>query len=181
MQNRTLEIAKQASLHEWTTEHADSQKTLAVAFESLSDGSAKIQEQLLAALMTAFNAASFGHCDGHFESACGEPDHERLGVEEFVDGEVEEAIKQGVIKLERISSSPAFEQLYLGYFHQSPVSATCIDRSGNAPPGEFNYVSVFLLNDIDVHLRKHRIIAFLAKICKFVTQDTRLRSSNATM
>ena len=54
----------------------------------------------MSALLTAYNAASFGRCDGHFESAYAEPDNGWLGVEEFVDGEIEEAIKQRVIKIE---------------------------------------------------------------------------------
>jgi hypothetical protein len=100
-QNRALEIAKQASSHEWTAEHADSQQAYAAAFKSLSDGSAKTQEQLMAALLTAYNAASFGQCEGHFESAYAEPDNDWLGIGEFVDGEIEEAIKQRVINIER--------------------------------------------------------------------------------
>ncbi|GAB7324554.1 hypothetical protein MBLNU13_g08455t1 [Cladosporium sp. NU13] len=100
-QNRAFEIAKQASTLEWTAEHADSQTAYAAAFKSLSDGSANTQEQLMAVLLTAYNAASFGRCDGHFESAYAESDNDWLGVEEFVDGEIEEAIKQRVIKLEQ--------------------------------------------------------------------------------
>ena len=99
-QNRALEIAKQVSVHEWTTEQANSQRAYAAAFKSLSDGSAKTQEQLMAVLLTAYNAASFGRCDGHFESAYAEPDNDWLGVKEFADGETEEAIKQRVIKVE---------------------------------------------------------------------------------
>lgn len=99
-QNRALEIAKQISAHEWTTEQADSQTAYATAFKSLSDGSAKTQEQLMAVLLTAYNAASFGNCDGHFESAYAEPDNDWLEVNEFADGEIEEAIKQRVIKIE---------------------------------------------------------------------------------
>lgn len=99
-QNRALEIAKRASTHEWTTEQADSQTAYAAAFESLSDGSAKTQDQLMAALLTAYNAASFGNCGGHFESEYAEPDNDWLGVEKFVGGEIEEAIKQRLIKVE---------------------------------------------------------------------------------
>lgn len=99
-QNRALEIAKQTSIQEWTTEQADSQTAYTAAFKSLSDGSAKTQGQLMAVLLTAYNAASFGRCDGHFESAYAEPDNDWLGVKEFADGETEEAIKQRVIKVE---------------------------------------------------------------------------------
>ena len=55
----------------------------------------------MAALLTAYNAASFGHCDGHFESAYAESDNDWLGVKEFMSGEIEEAIKQRVINSER--------------------------------------------------------------------------------
>lgn len=104
-QNRALEIAKQISTHEWTTEQANSQLAYAAAFKSLSDGSAKSQEQLMAVLLTAYNAASFGNCDGHFESAYAESDNDWLGVEEFSDGEIQEAIKQRVIKIEHGGTS----------------------------------------------------------------------------
>lgn len=63
----------------------------------------------------------------------------------------------------QIAFSLAFEQLYLTYFCQSFLSATCVNRSRSTPPDESNYVSVFLLNNIEVNLRKHRVIAFLAK------------------
>lgn len=99
-QKRALEIAKQASSREWTPEQADSQTAYQAAFKSLSDGSAKTQDQLMSALLTAYNAASFGRCDGHFESAYAEPDNGWLGIGEFVDGEIEKAIKQRVIKIE---------------------------------------------------------------------------------
>lgn len=99
-QNRALEIAKQASSREWTAEQADSQEACAAAFGSLSDGSAKTQEQLMAALLTAYNAASFGRCDGHFESAYAEPDNGWLSLEGFVGGEIEESIKQRVLRIE---------------------------------------------------------------------------------
>ena len=100
-QNRALEIAKRASTHEWTAEQADSQTAYAAALTSLTDGSCKTQEQLMAALLTAYNAANFGRCDGHFEAAYAEPDNGWLGVGEFVHGEIEEAIKQRVINSER--------------------------------------------------------------------------------
>jgi hypothetical protein len=99
-QNRALEIAKQTSSREWTAEQADPQQAYAAAFKSLTDGLAKTQEQLMAALLTAYNAAIFGRCDGHFEGAYAEPDNGWFGVEEFVNGEIEEAIKQRVIKSE---------------------------------------------------------------------------------
>jgi hypothetical protein len=99
-QNRAFEIAKQASTKEWTSEQGGSQAAYAAAFKSLSDGSAKTQEQLLAALLTAYNAASFGQCEGHFECAYAEPDNGWLGIGEFVDGEIEKAIRQRVIKSE---------------------------------------------------------------------------------
>ena len=54
----------------------------------------------MAVLLTAYNAASFGNCDGHFESAYAEFDNDWLGVEEFSGGEIQEAIKQRVIKIE---------------------------------------------------------------------------------
>jgi hypothetical protein len=54
----------------------------------------------MGALLTAYNAAIFGRCDGHFEGAYEEPDNGWLGVGEFVNGEIEEAIKQRVIKAE---------------------------------------------------------------------------------
>lgn len=54
----------------------------------------------MAALFTAYNAAIFGRCDGHYEGAYAQPDNGWLGVGEFVDGEIEEAIKQRVIKVE---------------------------------------------------------------------------------
>jgi hypothetical protein len=99
-QNRALEIAKQASSREWTAERADPQEAYTMAFKSLNDGSTKSQKQLMAALLTAYNAAIFGRCDGHFEGAYAEPDNGWLGVGEFVNGEIEDAIKQRVIKIE---------------------------------------------------------------------------------
>jgi hypothetical protein len=62
--------------------------------ESLNAGTAGMPVKLMAAMLAAYNAASFGSCDGHFESAYREPDNSWLGVEEFVDGEIVEAIRK---------------------------------------------------------------------------------------
>ena len=67
----------------------------------LSDASSKTQEQLLTAMLTAYNAAAFGSCNGHFEAAYAEPDNTWLGVGEFVDGEIEEGIRKKVMEIER--------------------------------------------------------------------------------
>jgi hypothetical protein len=96
-QNRALEIAKQASTGEWKAAQADSQEAYTASMKMLSDGSSKTQEQLLAAMLTAYNAAAFGRCDGHFEAAYAQPDNAWLGVAEFGNGEIEEAIKKKVI------------------------------------------------------------------------------------
>lgn len=95
-QNQALEITRQASTGEWTIEQGDSQVAYTSSMASLSDGTAKTQEQLMTALMTAYNAASFGRCEGRFESAYAEPDNTWLGIGEFVDGEIEEAIRKKV-------------------------------------------------------------------------------------
>jgi hypothetical protein len=100
-QNRAVEIAKQASALEWIAEQADSQTAYTAALTSLTDRSCKTQEQLMAALLTAYSAANFGRCDGHFEAAYAEPDNSWLGIAEFANGEIEEAIKQRVIDSER--------------------------------------------------------------------------------
>jgi hypothetical protein len=94
-QNRALEIAKQASSGAWTVEERDSQAAYAASMASLNDGAALPPEQLMAAMLTAYNAASFGKlCDGHFESAYTGPDNTWLGIEEFTSGEIEEAIRK---------------------------------------------------------------------------------------
>jgi hypothetical protein len=100
-QNRALEIAKQASSDEWTAEQADSQAAYTASMVLLSDASSKTQEQLLGAMLTVYNAAAFGPCDAHFEAAYAEPDNTWLGVDEFVDGEIEEAIWKKVMDVER--------------------------------------------------------------------------------
>ncbi|KAK3673975.1 hypothetical protein LTR78_006177 [Recurvomyces mirabilis] len=79
-QNRALEIAKEYSAQPWTAEHADSQAAYSASMKSLSDGSASTLEQLMGAMLTAYNSASFGRCDCHFESAYTEPDNAWLGV-----------------------------------------------------------------------------------------------------
>ncbi|KAM0696243.1 hypothetical protein Q7P36_003489 [Cladosporium allicinum] len=93
-QNQALEIAKQASESEWTAQHEESQTAYSTSMESLNTGTADTPMKLMAAMLTAYNAASFWSCDGHFESAYREPDNSRLGVEEFINGEVVEAIRK---------------------------------------------------------------------------------------
>jgi hypothetical protein len=61
--------------------------------ESLNAETIDTPLKLMAAMLTAYNVASFGSCDGHFESAYTEPDNSWLGVEEFVNGEIVEAIR----------------------------------------------------------------------------------------
>jgi hypothetical protein len=100
-QNRALEIAEQASTGEWKAAQADSQGPYTASMRMLSDGSSKTQEQLLAAMLTAYNAAAFGRCDGHFEAAYVEPNNAWLGIAEFGNGEIEEAIEKKVIDSER--------------------------------------------------------------------------------
>lgn len=92
-QNQALEVAKQHSAGIWTAEEKDSQAAYTSSLRSLSDGTVSTQEQLMIAMLTAYNAASFGTCDGHFESAYAGTDNAWLGIEEFVSGEIEEAIK----------------------------------------------------------------------------------------
>jgi hypothetical protein len=75
-QNRALEIAKQASDGAWTVEERDSQAAYAASMASLNDGAALPPEQLMAAMLIAYNSASFGKlCDGHFESVYKAPDN----------------------------------------------------------------------------------------------------------
>jgi hypothetical protein len=94
-QNRALEIAKQASSGAWTVEERDSQAAYSDSMASLNDGAVILPEQLMAAMLTAYNSASFGRlCDGHFESAYTAPDNTWLGVDEFTSGEIEEAIRK---------------------------------------------------------------------------------------
>jgi hypothetical protein len=93
-QNQALEIAQQASAGDWTAQHAVSQEAYSTSIESLNAGTANTSTKLMAAMLTAYNAASFGSCNGHFESAYTEPDNSWLGVEEFVDGETVEAIRK---------------------------------------------------------------------------------------
>jgi hypothetical protein len=93
-QNQALEIAQQTFVGEWTVQHAESQEAYSTSMESLTAGTADTPVKLVAAMLAAYNAASFGSCDGHFESAYREPDNSWLGVEEFVDGEVVEAIRK---------------------------------------------------------------------------------------
>jgi hypothetical protein len=92
-QNQALEIAQQASESEWTVQHEESQTAYSASLESLNAGTADTPMKLMAAMLTAYNAASFGTCDGHFESAYREPDNPWLGVEELVGGEIVEAIR----------------------------------------------------------------------------------------
>jgi hypothetical protein len=93
-QNQALEITQQASAGEWTVQHAEFQEAYSTSMESLNAGTADTPMKLMAATLTAYNAASFGSCDGHFESAYREPDNSWLGVEKFVDGEIVEAIRK---------------------------------------------------------------------------------------
>jgi len=53
--------------------------------ELLNAGTADTPTKLMAAMLTAYNAATFGSCDDHLESAYTEPDSFWLGVEWFVD------------------------------------------------------------------------------------------------
>jgi len=72
---------------------------------SLNAGTADTPGKLMAAVLTAYNTASFGSCDGHFESAYAEPGISWLGVEGFVDGEIVEAIRRkaaGVLYSSRV-------------------------------------------------------------------------------
>jgi hypothetical protein len=62
--------------------------------ESLKTGTADTPMKLMAAMLTAYNAASFGSCDGNFESAYAGPDNSWLGIEAFVDREIVEAIRE---------------------------------------------------------------------------------------
>lgn len=98
-QNRALEIAKQASpaANTWTAEQKDSQAAYSASMELLGDGTVKTSEQLMGAMLTAYNAAAFGQCDSHFEAAYAEPDNQWLGVEEFAHEEIEEAIRKRVV------------------------------------------------------------------------------------
>jgi hypothetical protein len=93
-QNQALEIAQQASAGDWTAQHAVSQEAYSTSIESLNAGTANTPTKLMAAMLTAYNAASFGSCNGHFESAYREPDNSWLGVQGFVDGEIVEAIRK---------------------------------------------------------------------------------------
>lgn len=74
--------------------HAESQEAYSTSMESLSAETADTPTKLMAALLTAYSAATFGNCDGHFESAYTESDNSWLGVEESVDGEIVEAIRK---------------------------------------------------------------------------------------
>ena len=136
-QNRALEVAKQASTHEWTAEQADSQTAYTAAFRSLSDGSSKTQEQLMAALLAAYNAASFGHCDGHFESAYAIPDNSWLGIGELVDGEIEEAIRQNmtIVSVEK----RLVEIIWKVWAMSLASSLLFIMRSTRRPPAFLRY------------------------------------------
>jgi hypothetical protein len=93
-QNQALEIAQQASAGEWTVQHAKSQEAYSTSMESLNTGTDDTPMKLMAVMLTAYNAASFGSCDSHFESAYREPDNPWLGVVEFSDGEIVESIRK---------------------------------------------------------------------------------------
>lgn len=95
-QNRALELAKRYSTHEWTTQSPDSQEAYSAAMQRLKGSSVADQGDLMLNMFTAYAAATFGRCDGHFESAYAEPDNEWLGVGLFVNNEIEEAIKRRV-------------------------------------------------------------------------------------
>ena len=93
-QNQAFEIAQQASESEWTVQHAESQTAYSASLESLNAGTADTPMKLMAAMLTCYSAASFGSCDGHFESAYVEPDNSWLGIEQFANGEIVEAIRK---------------------------------------------------------------------------------------
>jgi hypothetical protein len=94
-QNRALEIAKQASGGALNVEERDSQAAYSDSMASLNDGAALPPEQLMSAMLTAYNSAGFGKlCDGHFESAYTAPDNAWLGIDEFTSAEIEEAIRK---------------------------------------------------------------------------------------
>ena len=93
-QNQALEIAQQASESEWAVQHEESQAAYSTLMESLNAGTADTPMKLMAAMLTAYSAASFGSCDGHFVSAYVEPDNFWLGTEEFANGEIVEAIRK---------------------------------------------------------------------------------------
>jgi hypothetical protein len=75
-------------------QHADSQSAYSASIEALNAGQADTPMKLMAAMLTVYKAASFGTCDGHFESAYREADNSWLGVGEFIDGEIVEAVRK---------------------------------------------------------------------------------------
>lgn len=95
-QNRALKLARKYSPHEWKVESAKSQEAYSAATQRIVAGASGGQAELMADLMTAYAAATFGSCDGHFEAAYADPDNERLGVDTFSHDEIEQAIRQRI-------------------------------------------------------------------------------------
>lgn len=95
-QNAALALAKQHSSLEWPVQAAHSQSTYNMAMQKLRSGSISDPAELMHNLMIAYAAATFGNCDGHFESAYAEPDNGWLGVDLFTNNEIEEAIRKRV-------------------------------------------------------------------------------------
>jgi hypothetical protein len=107
---RSSKLCKVRTAGEWTADHAKSQEAYSTSMESLNAGTADMPMMLIAAMLTAYNASSFGGCDGHFKSAYREPGNSWLGVEEFVDGEILEAIRKRAAYI-RHGSGPVDVQL----------------------------------------------------------------------
>lgn len=111
-QTRALEIAKQAAAGEWTAQEGDSQAAFSASMKSLTDVKSLAPEQLMAAMLTAYNAASFGkRCEGHFESAYQEVDNAWLGITDFTSGETEKAIRDKAVSSGEKSAGSERESL----------------------------------------------------------------------
>lgn len=95
-QNAALEIAKKYSSNEWTTKEVNSQKAYSAAMKTPTSGAVVESGEFLANMITAYGAAAFGNCDGHFEAAYTKLDNGWLGVDVFTKNEIEEAIKQRI-------------------------------------------------------------------------------------
>ena len=113
-QNRALELAQQHSQQTWKVNHAQSQPAYTSAMEQVMSGATGDQGELMKALMTAYNAATFGTCDGHFESAYVNPDNGWLGVDTFRKNEIEEAIRRRVTVGTYAAQSATADQESLG-------------------------------------------------------------------
>ena len=109
-QKRALELAKQYSPKPWTVRHADSQSAYDKAMQGLQSALPADQSELMKNLMIMYTAATFGKCEGHFESAYESPDNAWLGVDTFSDNEIEHAIQKRVTVGSWASQSATVEQ-----------------------------------------------------------------------